>query len=224
MLERNQNYQFSRTAYELNAVNSDVFEIRTISLTPVSLIEIGKKNFNILDKEDSSFLELFVDDRLIRLDYNGTVPGTRDSDILFLRGYLGCCANGGGGGGGLTEPVEVEGTVSVDNFPTSFDVGNFPTSFSVDNFPPSDKVKSTVAVINHNATTSWVSVLPINAARNYLAIKNNGSQRIQVRYNGGNPETFLPGERMTLESNFIITSQIEIRSVVGTQQVDIIHS
>lgn len=203
MLERNQNYQFSRTVYELNAVNSDVFEIRTISLTPVSLIEIGKKNFNILDKEDSSFLELFVDDRLIRLDYNGTVPGTRDSDILFLRGYLGCCASGGGG---LTEPVEVEGTVSVNNFPLS------------------DKIKSTVSVINHNATTSWVSVLPSDPFRNYLAIKNNGNQRIQVRYNGGNPETFLPGERMTLESNFIITSQIEIRSVVGTQQVDIIHS
>lgn len=183
MLERNQNYQFSRTVYELNAVNSDVFEIRTISSTPLSFIEISRKNFNILDKEDLSFLELFVDDRLICLDYNGTAPGTRDSDILFLRGYL-----------------------------------------SVNNFPLLDKIKSTVSVINHNATTSWVSVLPSNPFRNYLAIKNNGNQRIQVRYNGGNPETFLPGERMMLDSNFIITSQIEIRSVVGTQQVDIIHS
>lgn len=200
MLERNLNYQYTRSVHEFYAVSADVLAIRVISAAG-NILEIGKGAFSISDLEDSSFIELFVGDRIIRMDYSGTLSAVRTADIALIRPYLPCGGSGGGGGGG---------SVVVTNIPLPVTGAN-------------DKVNGTPTVINHNAGLTWVSVLPANPNRNYLAIKNNGNQRIRVRYNGGNPETFLPQERMSIESNYIITSEIEIQSVVGVQPVDIIH-
>lgn len=291
MLERNLNYQYTRSVHEFYALSSDVLAIRVISAAG-NILEIGKGAFSISDLEDSSFIELFVGGRIIRMDYSGTLPAVRIADIALIRPYLPCGGSGGGGGG----------SVVVTNTPLPVTVGNFPTGWATEakqdlqivqeiaiataigeqtnptvsnpatnasvisylrgilaqlatgltnwtgllnripasltglgNFKVSiqegslsvtganDKVKGTPTVINHSAGLAWVSVLPANSNRNYLAIKNNGNQRIRVRYNGGNPETFLPQERMSIESNYIITSEIEIQSVVGVQPVDIIH-
>lgn len=102
MTEREINYDRSRLQYEFFDKSSDTFSIRLISPPNDELIVCAKKDITTVDKEDSNIIEVFVKDRSIRMDYSGTLPGTRDADILLLDAWCGTGTSGGGGGGDAT--------------------------------------------------------------------------------------------------------------------------
>jgi hypothetical protein len=132
MLERNLNYQYNRTVHEFYTVSADVLAIRVIGASE-NILEIGKGAFSVSDLEDSSFIELFVDGRIIRMDYSGTLPAVRTADIALIRPYLPCGGSGGGGGG----------NVVVSNTPLPVTVGNFPTGWATETKQDSQIVQET---------------------------------------------------------------------------------
>src|SRR5579862_2735610 len=73
--------------------------------------------------------------------------------------------------------VAVSGSVSVSNFPTSFQVSNFPTSFQVSNFPASQVVTLASTTITGTATVS--GTVTANAGTNLntsaLALETGGN-------------------------------------------------
>lgn len=102
MTEREIDYDKSRVEYEFFDKSTETFSVRLIALPNTEILTCAKKDITTIDKEDSGIIEVFLKDRKFRMGYAGTLPGTRDADIILLDAWCGTGTSGGGGGGDAT--------------------------------------------------------------------------------------------------------------------------
>lgn len=102
MTEREIDYDKSRVEYEFFDKSAETFSVRLIALPNTEILTCAKKDITTIDKEDSGIIEVFLKDRKFRMGYAGTLPGTRDTDIILLDAWCGTGTGGGGGGGDAT--------------------------------------------------------------------------------------------------------------------------
>ncbi len=107
MTEREIDYDKSRIEYEFFDKSAETFSVRLIALPNTEILTCAKKDITTVDKEDSGIIEVFLKDRKFRMGYAGTLPGTRDADILLLDVWCGTGTGGGGGGGDATAANQV---------------------------------------------------------------------------------------------------------------------
>ena len=105
------------------------------------------------------------------------------------------------------------GTVSVSNFPTSFNVGNFPASQVVQGYQGTFTDGSSTIATGGTAQTVFAS----NASRRYLLIQNTSSSNLWLNFTttavqAGPSILLLPYAIMTFEGNFVST---ELVSIIG---------
>ena len=103
------------------------------------------------------------------------------------------------------------GTVSVSNFPTSFNVGNFPASQVVQGYQGTFTDGSSTIATGGTAQTVFAS----NASRRYLLIQNNSSSDLWINFTTTAVQS-QPSIRLVsyaiyvLEGNFVSTEAVSI--------------
>lgn len=159
MTEREIDYDKSRVEYEFFDKSAETFSVRLIALPNTEILTCAKKDITTIDKEDSEIIEVFLKDRKFRMGYAGTLPGTRDADIIFLDAWCGTGTSGGGGGGDATaanQVIQSNLLVQIRDQQT-----NNTQKTEVTNFPATQPVSVASLPLPSGAATSANQVLQI---------------------------------------------------------------